>query len=115
MIVIEDEKDLLKVHVYGELTLADFKEFEQSVTDELKQYPKVNLLFDLTNMTGFTLDVAWEDIRFNKAHAKDYQRIAVVTDDQWLTWLSWLSGAFVHADVQRFPDLDTAISWLGSA
>lgn len=112
MIVIEEEKDLLKIHVYSELTIADFREFEAAVTDELKKYPQVNLLFDLSNMSGFTLDVAWEDIQFNKQHIRDFKRIAVVTADQWVNWLSWLSGVFVQADVQTFPDIETANSWL---
>jgi hypothetical protein len=115
MIVIEDEKDLLKVHVYGELTLADFKELESSVTNELREYPQVNLLLDFTNMSGFTLDVAWEDIQFNRRHVRDYKRIAVVTDNQWLTWITWLSGVFAEADVQTFPDIGTATDWLQSS
>jgi hypothetical protein len=115
MIVIEDEKDLLKVHVYGELTLADFKELESSVTNELREYPQVNLLLDFTNMSGFTLDVAWEDIQFNRRHVRDYKRIAVITDNQWLTWITWLSGVFAEADVQTFPDIETAAGWLKSS
>ena len=29
MTVIEEEADLLKIHVYGELTLADYREFKR--------------------------------------------------------------------------------------
>ncbi len=115
MIVIEEEKDLLKVHVYGEMTIDDFREFENAVTSELTQFDHVNLLFDLSNMTGFSLDVALEEARFSRAHARDYRRIAVVTDNQWLVWVTWIAGAFVDADVQRFPDADTAMAWLRAA
>lgn len=115
MIVIEEDRELLRVHVYGELTVDDFREFEQAVAGELKRYPQVDLLLDFRNMTGFTLDAALEEIQFNRNHAGDYKRIAVVTSDQWLTWVSWLAGVFAHADVQRFPDVDDAETWLAQA
>ncbi len=78
MIVIEEQNDLLKATVYAELSLADFREFETAVQRELKQAPKIKLLLDLSNMSGYTLDVAWEDVRFTRAHAHDFRRIAVV-------------------------------------
>lgn len=112
MIVIEQEHDLLKVHIYSDMTLDDFHEFEDAVTDELKQYDHVNLLLDLSSMNGFSLDVALEEMRFNKQHARDYQKIAVVTESQWLTWASWLATAFVTAEVKQFDDVESANAWL---
>ena len=112
MIVIEYLKDVLKVHVYAEFTLDDFREFEDAVTDELRQYQHVNVLFDLTNMERFSMDMAVEELKFNKQHARDYERIAVVTDNQLHAWVGWLAGAFVDAEVQQFDDLDSADAWL---
>lgn len=114
MIVIQDERDLLKVNVYAELTLADYRELEQAITGRLKSEPKIKLLIDLTQMSGFTVDVAWEDIKFTKAHAHDFKRIAVASNDQWVSWLSWLSSAFTDADLKVFADADEASVWLHS-
>jgi hypothetical protein len=112
MIVIEERTDLLKVHVYGELTLADYRELETAVGGGLKTAPRVRLLLDLTQMSGFTLDVAWEDVRFTRAHAHDFRRIAVVTDSQWLGWIGWLSAAFTDAEVETFEETADAENWL---
>ena len=35
MIVVNENKDLLEMHVYGELALADYREFEEAVGREL--------------------------------------------------------------------------------
>ncbi len=59
-------------------------------------------------MAGFTLDVAWEEIKFSRKHAHDFGRIAVLTDDQWMTWSAWLSQLFVEADVVVFNDEPSA-------
>lgn len=112
MIAIEEEKDMLKASVFGELTLADYKEFENAASTGLKSAPKIKLLMDLTKMSGFTLDVAWEEIKFTRAHTHDFQRIAVVTDNQWTSWLSWISAAFTDAEVRLFDDSATADVWL---
>lgn len=112
MIVIEEQNDLLKATVYAELSLADFREFETAVQRELKQAPKIKLLLDLSNMSGYTLDVAWEDVRFTRAHAHDFRRIAVVTGSMWVTWLGWLPAAFTDAEIEHFEDAAAAGAWL---
>lgn len=112
MIVIEEQDDLLKASVYAELSLADFQEFETAVQRELKQGTKIKLLLDLTKMSGYTVDVAWEDIRFTRAHAQDFRRIAVVTASLWATWLGWLPSAFTDADIRHFEDANAASAWL---
>lgn len=113
MIAIDEDGDLMRVSVFGELTLNDYRQFEQAVTNELKSSPPgVNLLIDVRGMTGFTVDVAWEEIKFTRAHAHDFRRIAVVTQDEWAPWLSWVSAAFSDADVMLFEDAHTAATWL---
>jgi len=112
MITVEEEQDRVRATVFGELTLDDYREFEQAVSRELTAALKVRLLIDLTRMSGFTLDVAWEEVRFSREHAHDFRRIAVVTDNQWTSWLSWVAAAFTDADVQLFDDVASAEAWL---
>lgn len=112
MITIEHQDKLLRVTVFGELTLEDFGRFERAVDRELDQGTGINLLLDLNSMSGFTVDVAWEEVQFNHKHVGDYQKIAIITSDQWLAWTSWLAGVFIQADVQQFPDAASARFWL---
>lgn len=113
MIAIQEQRDLLKVNVYAEFTLADYEEFERAVTSELETRPNVKLLLDLSQMAGFTLDVAWEDIKFTRAHAHDFERIAVVVaKDEWVSWAGWLATAFTDAEVQLFEEAAAAARWL---
>jgi hypothetical protein len=112
VIAIEEEKDLLKATVFGEFTLTDYQEFERAVTQELESVPKIKLLMDLTDMAGFTVDVAWEDIKFTRAHAHDFERIAVVTRSEWASWAGWLGTAFTDAEVQIFEDAAIANMWI---
>ncbi|UCH52803.1 MAG: STAS/SEC14 domain-containing protein [Pseudomonadota bacterium] len=114
MITIEQHADVLRVSVFSQLALADYQEFEAAVSAELQRARQIKLLLDLSNMSGFTLDVAWEDIKFTTAHAHDFQRIAVVADTQWRGWTGWLATAFTDADIEYFDDADAAMAWLES-
>ena len=112
MIVIDHQAQRVNVAVFGEFTLADYKEFEEVVNYKVKFTGPVDLYFDLVQMSGLTIDVAWEEVKFSRAHANDFNRVAVVTDSEWVTWSAWLSQTFVNADVQVFTSADEAKSWL---
>jgi hypothetical protein len=112
MITIEQTGNLVNVAVMGEFTLADFKQFEDSAVSKIQSHVPVSLLFDLRAMINYTVDVAWEEIKFfNREHQHDFNKIAVVTEDQWLTWQAWLSRLFMDADIRVFSNYKEAQSW----
>ena len=112
MIAIEHSGKLVAVTVLGEFVLADYKEFEDMVRSTLAPGGRVSLLFDLRQMADFTLDVAWEDIKYTRSHANDFDKIAVVTHSEWVIWSAWLSQMFINADLQVFDDDVKARGWL---
>ena len=71
-----------------------------------------NLLFDLREMAGFTVDMAWEEIKFSRIHGGDFKRVAVVTNSQWVAWSAWLEKTFVKAELRVFEDAGEAQGWL---
>ena len=114
MITTDHQGQLLLVNVLGEFTLADFQEFERLETASARA-GRLKLLFDLRQMAGATIDVAWEEIKFSRRHPHDFERIAVLTDSQWVTWSAWLSQNFVDADLRVFSDEAEARTWLAAA
>jgi hypothetical protein len=112
MIAIDHKENLITVNVLGEFTLADFKEFEELVIYKTKFTGPIRLLFDLREMIGFTVDMAWEEVRFSREHGGDFDRIAVVTDSQWLAWSAWLQQLFVRADLRVFSDETEGRNWI---
>jgi len=115
MITIDQTSHLLNIAVLGEFTLADFELFEENARQKLKEPAPVNLLFDLRAMIDYSVDVAWEEIKFfGREHPHDFAKIAVVTDDQWLVWQAWLSRLFVDADIRAFADYKEAKFWIGA-
>jgi SpoIIAA-like len=115
MITFQHTDNLIHTAVLGEFTLVDFKQFEEQAMYQLQAGGQVNLLFDLRAMLSYTVDVAWEEIKFfNREHQHDFNRIAVVTNDEWIIWQAWLSRLFVDAEVAVFADYDTAQAWIAA-
>ncbi|HNH35282.1 MAG TPA: STAS/SEC14 domain-containing protein [Rhodocyclaceae bacterium] len=112
MIAIDHQEHLITVTVLGEFTLADFKEFEELVNFKVKFEGSVNLLFDLREMADYTVDMALEEIRFSRAHSDEFDRVAVITESQWVAWSAWISQVFVAADLRVFADEAGARAWL---
>lgn len=115
MITLEQTENLVNVAVLGEFTLADFQTFEEQSLYKLMTPGNLNLLFDLRGMIDYSVDVAWEEIKFfSGQHNHDFNKIAVVTEDQWLTWQAWLSRLFVDAEICVFTNYDEAKVWVQS-
>lgn len=112
MISLAHENGYYHAVVFNEFTLQDFLEFEQCVTYAAKFEGPVRLLVDLRNMSGYTLDVAFEEFNFSKEHSQDMDRIAVLTSDQWVTWSAWLARMLTGAEIQVFDDQDEAVDWV---
>jgi hypothetical protein len=115
MINIEESGNLLNIAVMGEFTFDDFTQFENLALDKLRAGRKISLLFDLRAMINYSVDVVWEEIKFfGRDHNHDFGKIAVITDDQWLTWQTWLSRLFVDSDIRVFKDYKEGHFWVGS-
>jgi hypothetical protein len=112
MIAITTRNNLISASVLGEFTLSDYRDFEQHVEYSIEFVGGVNLLLDLRDMVRYTLDVVWEEIRFSREHRYDFRKIAVVTADEWMVWVSWLNRLFVDAELRVFDDPGMAMEWL---
>jgi len=112
MITTDQTDTLLAVTVLGEFTLGDFREFEELVLATTDRGGAPDLLLDLREMADFTVDMAWEEIKFSRQHGGDFRRVAVVTDSQWVALSAWLEQLFVTAAVRVFRDEAEARAWL---
>ena len=112
MITTAVQGNLVSVSVLGEFTVADYKDFEQHVLYDVEFQGGVNLLLDLRDMLSYTLDMAWEELKFTREHRYDFRKVAVVTSDEWMVWLAWLNRLFVDGEIQVFDDPGLAMEWL---
>lgn len=112
MIAIDIKENLVSVSVLGEFSLADFKQLEEHVLYDIKLQGIANLLIDLRDMLHYSVDVAWEEIKFTREHQYQFGKVAIVTDNQWIAWSAWLQRFYFEADIEVFGDYDEAVRWI---
>lgn len=112
MIAINVKDNVISMSVLGRFTLDDYKEFEEAVLYGIRFQGVVNLLIDLRDMLSFSLDVAWEELKFSREHANDFDRVAILTNNEWIAWSAWVNRIFVDAEIRLFDDLEGADAWL---
>jgi hypothetical protein len=114
MITIQHEGSLTVVGVFGRLEIADFTRLEEEIESQLRLVGRIDLLVDLRGMLGYTLDVAFEDVRFTREHAHDVGRIAILSENNTVVWTALLSELFIRAEIRVFDDETPAREWLGA-
>ena len=115
MINLNIKDNLIAVTVMGQFTLDDYREFEHAVDYGVQFQGTVNVLFDLRDMLSYSVDVAWEELKFSREHKNDFGRIAILTGDQWVAWSMWINRLFMSADIRLFDELELAQAWVGGA
>jgi hypothetical protein len=86
--------NVLGFRLWGTLTEADYRdiltpEIEKTLTD----HPKIRVLITLERFEGWTVGGAWEDFTF-ALKLPSVERMALVVDDTWDEWMTWLAKAF---------------------
>jgi hypothetical protein len=114
MITIQHEGSLTVVGVFARLEIADFTRLEGEIESQLRLLGRIDMLVDLRGMLGYTLDVAFEDLRFTREHAHDVGRIAILSENNAVVWTALLSELFIRAQIQVFDDESLAREWLGA-
>lgn len=112
MIKLDAKDNQIVVTVMGQFTLDDYREFEQAVSYGVQFRGPVSVLFDLRDMLSYSVDVAWEELKFSREHKNDFERIAILTGDEWIAWSMWVNRLFMSADIRLFDDLDMAQAWV---
>lgn len=112
MILIHEEGYGLKVVLHDEFTLQDFQKLEEALlkTRELAHLP--DLLLDLSELKDFTVDMAFEHLRFLRKHSHHFGRTAIVVSDIWIRLGSHLANLLTLYHPKYFDDVGSAENWL---
>lgn len=98
----------------GEVTADDYRNVMVPVLEEALARGGVRLLYVLDGHTTFRPGALFADAKLALKHFKGWERLAVVSDADWLENSIKAFGWMMPGDVQVFDDdeIDKAVSWL---
>ena len=100
----------------GTVTEADYKTvIIPAVEEKFSKYPKVRFLYHLgEDFSKFETTALWEDAKIGLKHMASWDRIAVVTDIDWIRTAVQIFSFLLHGPVRVFPNAEiaTARHWI---
>ena len=98
----------------GKLTKEDYTDVLEPALKEAMDSGEARVLFVLTDFEHLQLDATFEDIKTGLgvefAHRKDWKRLAMVTDVDWVA--SWVNGV-VDSVADLIPEVEAAVERQG--
>jgi hypothetical protein len=106
---------VLGVRLVDDVTAEDYRTvLVPAVEQQLAAHGKVRAVAVVDGaFEGYSLGGVWQDARLGVAHPRSWERIAVVTDVEWLRHLVRAFGWAVPGDVELFgaSQVADAVAW----
>ncbi|MEP7371198.1 MAG: STAS/SEC14 domain-containing protein [Nitrosospira sp.] len=102
----------------GQVNASDYETVViPAIESALKTHGRIRILYQLgPAFTGFTSGAMWDDMKVGLAHLKTWERIAVVTDEDWVAGATRLFGFAMPCPVRVFPNKEfaEAANWIAA-
>jgi stage II sporulation SpoAA-like protein len=94
----------------GRVTRRDYDEVLTPAVDEaLKRHPKVRCYYELgSQFTGMDAGAAWEDFKLGIGHLTRWEKVAVVTDVDWIRHTMNAFRFLMPGEIKVFPTTEAA-------
>ncbi|MCF7518590.1 MULTISPECIES: STAS/SEC14 domain-containing protein [Pseudoalteromonas] len=104
----------LTFKVVGKLTHDDYTKLTPLIENALASVPhaKIRAYVDITELEGWELQAAWDDLKLGLKHNKAFCRIALLGNAKWQQVASKVGNWFTSGEVKYFEDASIAREWL---
>ncbi|MCL1056742.1 STAS/SEC14 domain-containing protein [Shewanella gelidimarina] len=109
-----DNQFYLNLVAKGKLTHQDYQYMVPLLESALAgvEHPEINVLADLTELDGWELRAAWDDLKLGLAHGRAFKKIAIVGEGNLQQWMAKVTDWFTPYDAKFFESTTEAHQWL---
>ena len=108
------EDFFLSLKAVGRLTHADYEIITPLIDSALASVkePKVDVLIDCTELEGWELRAAWDDLKLGLKHNNEFNKVAIYGNKNWQEIAAKVGSWFMSGEVKYFENLTNATMWL---
>jgi len=99
-------RNLLVLNISGDLTKEHYDEVLPLLEKKIARWGKINLYLDVRSFSHVTASALWEDIKLDVKHWRDFNRVAVTSDDSNLLKAAAALATLVSPAEVRHFDLE---------
>jgi hypothetical protein len=99
--------------VAGKLQVEDYRDVVLPALEEAARAGEVRFVIVVPEFHGMTPGAVWQDLKVGVEHLRAWKRIALVTDIEWMHYMTSIFGWMTPGELKTFPvrDRDRAIEW----
>jgi len=100
--------------VIGKLTHADYETITPMLESAVSgiEHPKIKALIDCTELEGWELRAAWDDLKLGLKHGREFSKIALYGNENWQEFMTKIASWFISGDAKFFEEQTDALAWL---
>ena len=114
MFVLSKKSGYIEINVSGKIKNEDYTKLEADLARAVKPGESIKLLCEVDNIKGVELGVIRSDMRFGGKEMGKISKMAIVSDERWVSVLMSLLKPFYRDQekVFKIDDKQIAIEWL---
>jgi len=109
-------ENVVAVKASGKVTAKDYDDvLIPSIEDKLGKHKKIRMLYELgRDLSGFTPGAMWDDAKVGIRHITAFEKIAVVSDVEWIAAAVKVFAFLIPCPVRVFgtTELSEAKKWI---
>ncbi len=104
----------MQMNITGKLEHEDYMLMVPMLENAIKgmDKPKIEVLIDASNFEGWSLEAAWDDLKFGMKHKDEFTKIAFVGNKKYEEYGIKISNWFLSGEMRYFEDIDAAKEWI---
>ena len=109
-----NDRFYMKMKVVGKLSHEDYETMVPMLEDAIKDVkePKIKALLDICDFEGWELRAAWDDLKLGLKHGKEFEKIAVIGNQNWESIAATIANWFTGSELKYFEDYEDALEWI---
>ena len=87
----------------GTLQAEDYRDVLLPAIDRATEHGDLRVLIVISAFDGISAGALWEDLKMGLQHGRDWKRIALVTDVEWMHHMAAMFGWLTPGEMRQFP------------
>ncbi len=107
--------NVLGFSIGEDVTVEDIRDISMIMSETIGAYGKIRLLIEIEGFRHMEPDALLEKLRFAGDHAREIERLAVISNRVWIkSWVK-IGGLLTYKEVEHFyrSEMEAAWKWIG--
>ena len=103
--------NVLGFKIGEDITAEDVRNIGRIMSETIAAFGKVRLLIEIEGFRHMEPEALLEKLRYARDHAKEIERMAVLSNRVWIkSWVK-IGGLIAHREVEHFDRSETEAAW----